>query len=136
MKEKYRIKEGSAAAVHCIKFGDYSGIDTIDAHNKKILSDVYKRVQFGLIDYAYIGSGGVNGGNLYIISRDTVYSSGSFGAVRVSCFWRRGSGSDAEFLASSHKVYGTLAEFRRDCLLPSGWLHVGDDWRENIKGVA
>jgi len=58
------------------------------------------------------------------------------GAVRVSCFWRRGSGSSAEFLASSHKTYGTLAEFRRDCLLPSGWLHVGADWRENIKGVA
>ena len=84
----------------------------------------------------FFTDGGAAGGNLYIISRDTVYSFRGAGAVRVSCFWRRGSGSDAEFIASSHKVYGTLAEFRRDCLLPSGWLHVGNDWRENIKGVA
>lgn len=135
MKEKYRIKEGSAAAVHCIKFGDYSGVDTIDAHNKKILSDVYKRVQLGLIDYAYIGSGGVNGGNLYIISRDTVYNSGSFGAVRVSCFWRRGSGSNAEFIASSHHTYNTLNDFLRNNNIPSGWLYIGNDWRNKL-GVA
>lgn len=135
MKEKYRIKEGSAAAVHCIKFGDYSGLDTIDAHNKKILSDVYKRVQFGLIDYAYIGSGGVNGGNLYIISRDTVYNSGLFGAVRVSCFWRRGSGSSAEFIASSHHTYNTLNDFLRNNNIPSGWLYIGPDWRNKL-GVA
>lgn len=135
MKEKYRIKEGSAAAVHCIKFGDYSGVDTIDAHNKKILSNVYKRVQLGLIDYAYIGSGGVNGGNLYIISRDTVYNSGLFGAVRVSCFWRRGSGSNAEFIASSHHTYNTLNDFLRNNNIPSGWLYIGHDWRNKL-GVA
>jgi len=136
MKRKYRLKSAEKAVLHGFHFGDFSGADRIEEHNAAILNDVFKRIQFGLVDFAYINTGNELGGNLYIISRDTVYSSGSFGAVRVTCFWRRGSGSSAEFLASSHKTYGTLAEFRRDCLLPSGWLHVGADWRDNIKGVA
>lgn len=132
MKRKYRLKSAEKAILHGFHNGDFSGADQIEEHNQAILNDVFKRIQFGLVDFAYINTGGAAGGNLYVISRDTVYG----GAVRVSCFWRRGSGSSAEFLASSHKTYGTLAEFRRDCLLPSGWLHVGDDWRDNIKGVA
>lgn len=136
MKHKYRLKSAEKAVLHGFHNGDFSGADQIEEHNQAILNDVFKRIQFGLVDYAYINTGGAAGGNLYIISRDTVYSSGSFGAVRVSCFWRRGSGSSVEFEALSHKTYGTLAEFRRDCLLPSGWLHVGADWRDNIKGVA
>ena len=136
MKRKYRLKSAKKAILHGFHNGDFSGADQIAEHNQAILNDVFKRIQFGLVDFAYINTGDALGGNLYVISRDTVYSSGSFGAVRVSCFWRRGSGSSAEFLASSHKTYGTLAEFRRDCLLPSGWLHVGADWRENIQGVA
>ena len=136
MKHKYRLKSAEKAILHGFHNGDFSGADRIEEHNNNILADVFKKIQFGLVDFAYINTGGAAGGNLYIISRDTVYSSGSFGAVRVTCFWRSGSGSDAEFLASSHKTYSTLAEFRRDCLLPSGWLHVGADWRENIQGVA
>ena len=135
MKHKYRLKSAKKAILHGFSFGDFSGADRIEEHNNNILTDVFKRVQFGLVDYAYINTGDALGGNLYIISRDTVYG-GNGGAVRVSCFWRRGSGSSAEFEASSHKTYGTLAEFRRDCLFPSGWLHVGAAWRENIQGVA
>lgn len=136
MKTVYKIKSGQKAIIHGFKTGDFSGADAIDKHNDSVLADVFKRIQFGLVDYAYINTGDALGGNLYVISRDTVYSFRGSGAVRITCFWRRGSGSDAEFIASSHKSYGTLAEFRRDCLLPSGWLHVGADWRENIKGVA
>ena len=136
MKRKYRLKSAEKAVLHGFHFGDFSGADRIEEHNQAILNDVFKRIQFGLVDFAYINTGGAAGGNLYVISRDTVYSFRGSGAVRVSCFWRRGSGSSAEFLASSHKTYSTLAEFWRDCLLPSGWLHVGNDWRENIKGVA
>ena len=132
MKNKYRLKNGSAAAVHGFKTGDFSGADRIEEHNNAILRDVYKRVQFGLVDVAYMSTGNDSGGNLYIISRDTVYKS----AVRLSVFWRRGSGENAEFLASSHHTYNTLCEFLRDNSIPSGWLHVGEDWRENIKGVA
>ena len=135
MKHKYRLKSAEKAILHGFHNGDFSGADRIEEHNAAILADVFKRIQFGLVDFAYMNTGGVAGGNLYIISRDTVYG-GNGGAVRVSCFWRRGSGSDAEFIASSHKVYGTLADFRRDSLLPSGWLHVGDDWRDSLKGVA
>lgn len=135
MKHKFRLKSAEKAVLHGFHFGDFSGADRIEEHNAAILADVFKRIQFGLVDFAYMNTGGAAGGNLYVISRDTVYG-GNGGAVRVSCFWRRGSSSDAEFIASSHKTYGILAEFRRDCLLPSGWLHVGDDWRDNIKGVA
>ena len=136
MKHKYKLKSTDKAFLHGFSFGDFSGADQIEEHNNNILTDVFKRVQFGLVDYAYINTGDALVGNLYVISRDTVYSFRGSGAVRVSCFWRRGSGSSVEFEALSHITYGTLAEFRRDCLLPSGWLHVGADWRENIKGVA
>ena len=135
MKRKYRLKNAEKAVLHGFHNGDFSGADRIEEHNAAILADVFKRIQHGLLDVAYMNTGGAAGGNLYVISRDTVYG-GNGGAVRITCFWRRGSGSDAEFIASSHKTYGTLAEFRRDCLLPSGWLHVGDDWRDNIQGVA
>lgn len=131
MKYKYKLKSGTAAAVHALKTGDFSGVDAVEKHNKNILRDVYKRIQFGLVDVAYMSTGGANGGNLYVVSRDSVYAP----AVRVSVFWRRGSGENVEFLASSHHVYSTLAEFLRDPCLPSGWLHVGDDWRYKM-GVA
>ena len=135
MKTKFRLKSAEKAVLHGFHNGDFSGADRIEEHNAAILADVFKRIQYGLIDVAYMNTGGAAGGNLYVISRDTVYG-GNGGAVRVSCFLRIGSGSSVEFEALSHKTYGTLADFRRDCLLPSGWLHVGDDWRDNIQGVA
>ena len=92
MKHKYRLKSAKKAILHGFSFGDFSGADRIEEHNNNILADVFKRIQFGLVDFAYINTGGAAGGNLYIISRDTVYSFRGSGAVRVTCFWRRGSG--------------------------------------------
>lgn len=76
MKHKYRLKSAEKAVLHGFHFGDFSGADQIEEHNQAILNDVFKRIQFGLVDFAYINTGDALGGNLYIISRDTVYSSG------------------------------------------------------------
>lgn len=92
MKTKFRLKSAEKAVLHGFHNGDFSGADRIEEHNAAILADVFKRIQYGLIDVAYMNTGGAAGGNLYVISRDTVYG-GNGGAVRVSCFLRIGSGS-------------------------------------------
>ena len=131
MKKVYKLKSGARAAVHAFKTGDFSGVDRISEHNNTILADVYKRVQCGLSDYAYISSGGADGGLIYVISRDTVYS----GVVRVSVFVRYGSGRDARIYPSSHKVFKRV----KDLLnygLPSGRLVVVGGWYDKMVKVA
>ena len=61
MKRKYRLKSAEKAVLHGFHNGDFSGADQIAEHNKNILADVFKRVQFGLVDYAYINTGGAAG---------------------------------------------------------------------------
>ena len=129
MKTVYRLKSGQKAAIHGFKTGDFSGVDAIDKHNDSVLADVFKRVQFGLSDYAYINTGDRSGGLLYIISRDTVQAL----AVRVSVFVRYGSGAGVRFYASSHSKFGTVCEFLRGCGIPSGRLIVVGGWYDNLK---
>lgn len=131
MKHKYKLKSGAAAAVHAFKTGDFSGADAVEEHNKNILRDVYKRIQFGLSEYAYISSGNASGGLIHCISRDTQYS----GTVRVSVFVRYGSGRDARIYPSSHKVFSTLADFLRYGL-PSRRLVVVGGWYDELKRGA
>lgn len=132
MKRIYKLKSGARAAAHAFKTGDFSGVDRISEHNNNILCDVFKRVQLGLSDYAYISSGGADGGLIYVISRDTVYS----GVVRVSVFVRYGSGRDARIYPSSHNVLKRA----KDLLnygLPSGRLVVIGGWYDKLlKGAA
>ena len=64
MKRVYKLKSGARAAVHAFKTGDFSGVDRISEHNDNILRDVFKRVQFGLSEYAFINTGNDNGGML------------------------------------------------------------------------
>ena len=90
--------------------------------------DVFKRVQFGLSEYAYINTGDDNGGLVYCISRDSQYDL----VVRVSVFVRYGSGADARIYASSHKVYSRVNEFLR-CGLPSGRLVLVGGWYDELK---
>lgn len=123
MKNKIKLKSSKKAAVHSLLFGDCSGFDRIENYNNAVLGDTYKKIQFGLLDYAFISTGGKKGGLLYVISRDTVYT----GAVRVSCFVRFGSGDGAEFRASSHKTFCRVCDFLRYGL-PAGWLHFGPGW--------
>ena len=132
MKNVYKLKSGARAAVHAFKTGDFSGIDRISEHNDNILRDVFKRVQFGLSEYAFINTGDDNGGLIYCISRDSQYDL----VVRVSVFVRYGSGADARIYASSHKVYSRVNEFLR-CGLPSGRLVLVGGWYDKLKkGVA
>jgi len=133
MKQIYKIKSGSRAAVHGFEFGDWSGADAIEEHNQTILKDIYKRVQFGLSEYAYMNTGNAAGGLLYIVSRDPQYN----GAVRVSVFVRYGSGAAASFVASSHHTYSLLCDFIRGSGLPSGRLFVVGGWYDNLlRGCA
>lgn len=124
MRKIFRLKSASAACVHGFHSGDFSGYEAIKQHNDSILSDVYKRVQFGLSDYAYINTGNAGGGLIYIISRDTVYNN----AVRVSVFYRA---ADGGIYANSHK---TLARVK-DLLnygLPAGRLFVVGGWYDEL----
>ena len=132
MRIDYRLKSSGRAAVHGFRFGDFSGADSIMAKNDDILRDVYKRIQFGLSEYAYISDGDAIGGRLFVISRDPVYS----GAVRVSVFIRFGSGSGAAFEASSHKTFLRVRDFL-GYGLPSGRLRVVGGWYDDLlKGGA
>ena len=131
MRIKYRLKSSGAAVVHGFRFGDFSGADSIMARNDAILRDVYKRIQFGLSEYAYIPDGNKKGGRLFIVSRDPVYS----GAVRVSVFVRFGSGPGASFEASSHKTFSRVRDFL-EYGLPSGRLFVVGGWYDLLKGGA
>lgn len=132
MKTVYKLKSGARAAVHAFKTGDFSGIDRINEHNDNILRDVFKRVQFGLSEYAFINTGNDNGGLVYCISRDSQYDL----VVRVSVFVRYGSGADARIYPSSHKVFKRV----KDLLnygLPSGRLVVVGGWYDKLlKGAA
>ena len=133
MKHVYKLKNGSDAVVHAFRFDDWSGADVIEDHNKKILTDVFQRVRYGLSEYAYISTGGTVGGRLYVITRDTVYSD----AVRLSCFVRYGSGRDAELIPSSHRTVYRVCDFLRYGL-PSGRLFLVGGWYDDLikKGVA
>lgn len=129
MKTVYKIKSGHKAAVHGFKTGDFSGIDAIDGYNNSVLADVFKRVQLGLSEYAYINTGDRSGGLLYIISRDTVQAL----AVRVSVFVRYGSGENMRMYASSHSKHCYVRDFLNNCGLPSGRLIVVGGWYDNLK---
>lgn len=129
MKTVYKIKSGNKAAVHGFKTGDFSGVDAIDKHNDSILADVFKRIQFGLSDCAYINTGDRSGGLLYIISRDTVQAL----AVRVSVFVRYGSDENMRMYASSHSTHCYVKDFLNNCGLPSGRLIVVGGWYDNLK---
>lgn len=131
MKHVYKLKNGSDAVVHAFRFDDWSGADVIEDHNKKILTDVFQRVRYGLSEYAYMSKGNEKRGLLYVISRDPVYG-GSGGAVRVSVFVRFGCGAAASFEASSHKTYGVLNGFLRDNPLPSGRLFLVGGWYDDL----
>jgi hypothetical protein len=132
MKTIYNLKDDNKAVIHGITYGDFSDADAMEEHNNTILADVYKRIQFGLSDYAYISSGGADGGLIHVVSRDTVYS----GVVRVSVFVRYGSGRDARIYPSSHNVFKRV----KDLLnygLPSGRLVVVGGWYDKLlKGAA
>ena len=129
MKTVYKIKSGHKAAIHGFKTGDFSGIDAIYSYNNSVLSDVFKRVQLGLSEYAYINTGDRSGGLLYIISRDTVQAF----AVRVSVFVRYGCGDNVQMFASSHNTHCYVKDFLKNCGLPSGRLVVVGGWYDNLK---
>ncbi len=124
MKTTYKLKSASAACVHAFHYGDFSGYEAIKQHNDSILSDVYKRIQFGLSDYAYINTGDARGGLIYIISRDTVYNN----AVRVSVFYRA---ADGGIYATSHKTLARVKDLLNYCL-PSGRLFVVGGWYDKL----
>lgn len=134
-KEKHYLKSAKRAIIHGFHSGDFAAADAIEERNFRIMSDLYKRLQYGLIDCFYINSGKAKNGNLYLFTRDTVYSDGCFGAVRVSVFWRKGSGVDVEFIPLSHHTFNTLVDFKNYNFLPCGWVYVGADWRYKM-GVA
>ena len=129
MKTVYKIKSGHKAAVHGFKTGDFSGADAIENKNNSVLADVFKRVQLGLSDYAYVNTGDRSGGLLYIISRDTVQAF----AVRVSVFVRYGCGDNVQMFASSHSTHCYVKDFLNNCGLPSGRLVVVGGWYDNLK---
>ena len=129
MKQVYRIKDGHNAVIHGFETGDFSGADVVQDHNDNILRDVFKRVQLGLSEYAYMSTGNASGGLLYVVSRDTVYAS----AVRVSVFVRYGSGAGVRFYASSHSRFGSVCDFLRGSGLPSGRLIVVGGWYDRLK---
>ena len=129
MKTVYKIKSSHKAAVHGFKTGDFSGADAIENKNNSVLADVFKRVQLGLSDYAYVNTGDRSGGLLYIISRDTVQAF----AVRVSVFVRYGCGDNVQMFASSHSTHCYVKDFLNNCGLPSGRLVVVGGWYDNLK---
>ena len=129
MKHKYKLKSAKKAILHGFSFGDFSGADQIEEHNNNILTDVFKRVQLGLSEYAYINTGDRSGGLLYIISRDTVQAL----AVRVSVFVRYGSGENMRMYASSHSKHCYVHDFLNNCGLPAGRLVVVGGWYDKLK---
>lgn len=132
MKTIYKLKQIPENIISvALRDLDFSAVDAINEENNSILRDVYKRVQFGLSDYAYISSGNASGGLIHCVSRDPQYNL----AVRVSVFVRYGSGRDARIYPSSHKVFSTLNEFLRYGL-PSGRLIVVGGWYDELKRGA
>ena len=129
MKTVYRIKDGHNAVIHGFNSGDFSGADAVQAHNDDVLRDVFKRVQLGLSEYAYMSTGDSSGGLLYVVSRDTVQAL----AVRVSVFVRYGSGENMRMYASSHSKYCYVHDFLNNCGLPSGRLVVVGGWYDELK---
>ncbi len=128
MKTTYKLKNTKKAVLHGFHTGDFVAADAMEEHNNTILADVYKRIQLGLYDYAYISSGGADGGLIHVISRDTVYS----GVVRVSVFVRYGSGDTVRMYPSSHQILKRV----KDLLnygLPSGKLIVIGGWYDELK---
>lgn len=123
MKEKYRIKSAARAAAHGFRTGDFSGDDTITEKNQAVLDSLYRRLRNGEVDYYYLSTGNARGGNVYVFSRDTKYSRAGLGVVRVSCFWRNGSGGEAELIPQSHCRFHTLNDYHRYGL-PCGWVRV------------
>lgn len=132
MKTVYKIRSAKKAIEHGFNTGDFSGADAIENNNNSVLADVFKRVQLGLSEYAYINTGDRSGGLIYIISRDTVQEL----AVRVSVFVRYDSGENMRIYASSHSTHCYVKDFLNNCGLPSGRLVVVGGWYDNLKGGA
>jgi hypothetical protein len=131
VRKIFRLKSAIAACAHGFHSGDFSGYEAIKQHNDSILSDVYKRVQYELSEYAYITTGDSAGGAVYVISRDPQY----VGAVRVSVFIRYGCNADARFYPSSHKTFKRVKDLL-DYGIPSGRLFVVGGWYDDMmRGV-
>lgn len=132
MKVTYKLKNTEKAVLHGFHTGNFTAADAMEEHNNTILADVYKCIQCGLSEYAYITKGDEKGGLVYIISRDTVYP----GAVRITTVVRHGSVDTVRMYPSSHKVLKRV----KDLLnygLPSGRLVVVGGWYDKLlKGAA